>query len=52
MAGVEFGKMYAEVNVACLMIPATTVFLSAVIVSLYPAIKAARIIPAKAMRIH
>ncbi len=52
MAGVEFGKMYAEVNVACLMIPATTVFLSAVIVSLYPAIKAARIIPARAMRIH
>ncbi|MXV76729.1 FtsX-like permease family protein [Candidatus Poribacteria bacterium] len=52
LAGVEFGKMYAEVNVACLLIPATTVFVSAVIVSLFPAIKAARIMPARAMRIH
>lgn len=52
MAGVEFGKMYGEVNVSCLMIPATTVFVSALIVSLFPAIKAARIMPAKAMRIH
>ncbi len=52
MAGVEFGKMYGEVNVSCLMIPATTVFVSALIVSIFPAIKAARIMPAKAMRIH
>lgn len=52
MAGVEFGKMYGEVNISCLMIPATTVFVSALIVSLFPAIKAARIMPAKAMRIH
>ena len=52
MAGVEFGTMYAEVNVPSLMIPATTVFVSAVIVSLFPAIKAARIMPARAMRIH
>ena len=52
MAGVEFGTMYAEVNLPSLMIPATTVFVSAVIVSLFPAIKAARIMPARAMRIH
>ena len=52
MAGIEFGKMYGEVNLSCLMIPATTVFVSALIVSLFPAIKAARIMPAKAMRIH
>ena len=50
--GMKFTTMYAEVNVRCLIIPAITVMLSATIVSLFPAIKAARIMPATAMRTH
>ena len=50
--GMKFTTLYAEVNVRCLIIPAITVMVSATIVSLFPAIKAARIMPAKAMRTH
>ncbi len=50
--GMKFGTMYTEVNMRSLIIPAVTVMLSAIIVSLFPAIKAARILPAKAMRTH
>ena len=50
--GMKFTTLYAEVNVRCLIIPAITVMLSVTIVSLFPAIKAARIMPAKAMRTH
>ena len=50
MGGMKFDKLHAEVNVRTLIIPTLTVMLSALIVSLYPAIKAARILPAKAMR--
>ena len=50
--GMAFKTLYAEVNVRCLIIPAITVMLSAAVVSLFPAIKAARIMPAKAMRTH
>ena len=50
--GMKLKTLYAEVNVRCLIIPAFTVMLSAMIVSLFPAIKAARIMPAKAMRTH
>ena len=50
--GMKFKTLYGEVNVRCLVIPAITVMLSAAIVSLFPAIKAARIMPAKAMRTH
>ncbi len=50
--GMKFTTLYAEVNVRCLIIPAITVMVSATIVSLFPAIKAARIVPAKAMRTH
>ena len=50
--GMKLKTLYAEVNVRCLVIPAITVMLSAAIVSLFPAIKAARIMPAKAMRTH
>ena len=39
--GMKFKTLYAEVNVRCLMIPAFTVMLSAAVVSLFPAIKAA-----------
>ncbi|RKU16987.1 hypothetical protein C6503_11440 [Candidatus Poribacteria bacterium] len=50
--GMKFKTMYAEVNVRCLVIPAIAVMLSAVIAGLFPAVKAARIMPAKAMRTH
>ena len=50
--GMKLKTLYAEVNVRCLVTPAITVMLSAAIVSLFPAIKAARIMPAKAMRTH
>ena len=50
--GMKLKTLYAEVNVRCLVIPAFTVMLSATIVSLFPAIKAARIMPAQAMRTH
>ena len=50
--GMKLKTLYAEVNVRCLVIPAITVMLSAAIISLFPAIKAARIMPAQAMRTH
>ena len=50
--GVKFQTMYAEVNARSLIIPAITVLFSAMVVGLFPAIKAARIMPAKAMRTH
>ena len=50
--GIKFETMYAEVNARSLIIPAITVLLSAIVVGLFPAIKAARIMPAKAMRTH
>jgi len=50
--GVVFEKMYAEVNLRTIVIPAATVILSALIVSVFPAFRAGRINPAKAMRTH
>ena len=50
--GMKLKTLYAVVNVRCLVIPAITVLVSAAIVSLFPAIKAAQIMPAKAMRTH
>lgn len=50
--GVEFKKMYAEVNFRTFIIPALTVILSALVVGVFPAFKAARVEPAKAMRMH
>ena len=50
--GVEFKTMYTEVNARSLYLPAITILLSSWLVSLFPAIKAARTEPAKAMRIH
>lgn len=48
--GMKFDELNAEVNIRTFTIPTITVLFSAVLVSLYPAIKAARILPAKAMR--
>jgi ABC-type antimicrobial peptide transport system permease subunit len=50
--GVEFTAMYSEINVRSYVIPALTVALSAVVVGVFPAVKAARTAPAKAMRTH
>jgi ABC-type lipoprotein release transport system permease subunit len=50
--GVEFKKMYAEINLRTIVIPAATVVLSAFVVSVFPAFRAARIKPARAMRTH
>ncbi len=50
--GVKFSTMYAEINLRSFLIPAATVAFSAVLVSIFPAIRAARTAPAKAMRMH
>lgn len=48
--GAEFTHMYAEITARSLYLPAITVFLSATLVGLAPAVKAARTEPAEAMR--
>ena len=52
MGGIEFSKIFTEVNLRTIIIPGITVLFTAVLVSIFPAIKAARIEPAKAMRMH
>lgn len=52
MGGIEFSKMFTEVNLRTIIIPGVTVLFTAILVSIFPAIKAARIEPAKAMRMH
>lgn len=48
--GENFTHMYSEVNARSLYLPAITVFLSAVLVGIAPAVKAARTEPAQSMR--
>ncbi len=50
--GVVFDTLYSEINAHSYYIPGLCVMLSALLVSMYPATKAARIAPARAMRIH
>ena len=50
--GMKIKTLYAVVNLRSVIIPAITVMVSATVVSLFPAIKAARIMPARAMRTH
>jgi putative ABC transport system permease protein len=50
--GMKFETMRAEINARSFYIPALTVMISATLVSLFPAIKAAKTDPAKSMRIH
>ena len=52
MGGIEFSKMFTEVNLRTIIIPGVTVLFTAILVGIFPAIKAARIEPAKAMRMH
>jgi ABC-type lipoprotein release transport system permease subunit len=50
--GVVFDRMYTEVNRPSLLIPPAVVIMSAVLVGLFPALKAARLDPARAMHTH
>ncbi len=50
--GVEFTTMYTEVTMRSLVIPAVTVLVAASTVSILPALRAAHIDPARALRTH
>lgn len=50
--GMEFKTMYSEISAQSLYIPALTIALAASLVSTIPALRAARIAPARAMRMH
>ncbi|MDH4158260.1 MAG: ABC transporter permease [candidate division Zixibacteria bacterium] len=50
--GVEFTTMYTELNTRSFYIPGITVVLAAVFISIFPALKAARTTPVRAMRMH
>ena len=50
--GIEFTTMYTEINARSFYIPAVTVLFTSVLVSILPALKAAHVPPAQAMRIH
>jgi len=50
--GIEFTRMYTEVNARTFWIPALSVMVSALLVSIYPAARAAHTPPAQAMRLH
>jgi ABC-type lipoprotein release transport system permease subunit len=50
--GQDFSTLYTEINVRSYTIPAVTVMLAALVVCLFPAARAARTDPARAMRTH
>jgi putative ABC transport system permease protein len=50
--GMVFDTMKSEINLRSFTIPALTVIISAVLVSLLPAVKASRTEPARTMRMH
>lgn len=50
--GMVFDTMKSEINLRSFTIPALTVILSALVVSFFPALKAARTDPARTMRMH
>ncbi len=50
--GMVFDTMKSEINLRSFAIPVLTVIISAVLVSFFPGIKAARTDPAKTMRMH
>jgi putative ABC transport system permease protein len=50
--GMVFDTMKSEINLRSFTIPAVTVFICAVVVSLVPAVKASRTEPARTMRMH
>jgi putative ABC transport system permease protein len=50
--GMVFDTMRSEINVRSFVIPAVTVVVAALVVGLFPALKAARTEPARTMRMH
>ncbi|HSA95189.1 MAG TPA: FtsX-like permease family protein, partial [Acidobacteriota bacterium] len=50
--GMVFDTMKSEINLRSFTIPALTVIVSAVLISLFPAVKASRAEPARTMRMH
>ncbi len=50
--GVTFDRLYTIINARSFYIPAVCIILTAVVASLMPAVMAARIAPARAMRTH
>lgn len=50
--GIEFRKMYTEINARSFYIPALCVVFSSMFVAIFPATKAAHVAPARAMRMH
>ncbi len=50
--GMVFDTMKSEINIRSFTIPAATVIICGILVSLIPALKAARTEPAKTMRVH
>jgi ABC-type lipoprotein release transport system permease subunit len=50
--GIEFKKMYTTVSVNSILLPTITVFLTAAVVGIFPALRAARNDPATSMRTH
>jgi putative ABC transport system permease protein len=50
--GMEFTHFYTEINTRSFYIPAITVLFSALFVSIFPALRAAHISPARALRTH
>lgn len=50
--GMQVSHLYTAVTPRSMYLPATTVFFTSLLVSVFPALKAARIAPAEAMRMH
>lgn len=50
--GVTFNRMYTELNIRSYIIPGVCVLLTALIVAVYPALRAASVAPARALRTH
>ncbi|MBD3322210.1 MAG: FtsX-like permease family protein, partial [Chitinivibrionales bacterium] len=50
--GMQFSEMHAEINARSYYIPMITVFITASLVSIFPALKAAKTDPAVSMRMH
>jgi ABC-type lipoprotein release transport system permease subunit len=50
--GVEFSKMYTEINARSFYIPTLAVLVSGILISTIPAAMAAKTAPARAMRVH
>ncbi|MFH1283393.1 MAG: FtsX-like permease family protein [bacterium] len=50
--GIVFDTLYSEINIRSYYIPTITVIIATTLISIFPALKAARIEPVKAMNIH